>query len=433
MRASDTPAAQARNPDRRTDYLSREEALDILHIKRQTLYCYVSRGYIRSVPQPDSHASYYLREDVERVKAKSAARSGHGPAAASAMQWGEPVILTAITEITENGPRYRNRFAIDLAHAGASFEAVAEYLWTGNWTDEPVGWRSDSALAEIPELLAATTRLHPRVHVLQLLTQATLSLGIAEGGSERVGAGGTPVLSARRLIRTMAGVFGFLGPGGAYVSLEDGEPVARGLARALGLVPDAANVRALNTALVLVADHELNPATFAARIAASSGADLHSCIGAALDVHNGNAIGLGCDRVEQLFAPPVEPAAVLAAVKLKLDAAQKLTGFNHPLYPHGDPRTQMLIELARDAGGARRMTRNMLESLDRMRAQFEILPGIEAGLVTICRSLGLPDHTAGGLFALSRSAGWVAHILEQRLAGFMIRPRAKFKGAQSPR
>ena len=65
------------------DYLSREEVLEILGIKRQTLYSYVSRGFVRSIPQPGGHASYYLREDIERVKAKSTARSGHGPAAAS--------------------------------------------------------------------------------------------------------------------------------------------------------------------------------------------------------------------------------------------------------------------------------------------------------------------------------------------------------------
>jgi citrate synthase len=413
------------------DYLSREEALQILGIKRQTLYCYVSRGYIRSVPQSGGHASYYLREDIERVKAKSTARSGHGPAAASAMRWGEPVILTSITDITETGPRYRNRLALDLARSRCSFEAVAEYLWTGNWTDEAVTWQSEPAPDEIPNLLAATTKLHPRVHILQLLTQATLSLGIAEGGSERVGAGGTPVLSARRLIRTLTGVFGFLGPRKAYVAPKSGESLAQSLARALGLPLEPINIEALNTALVLVADHELNPATFAARIAASGGAELHSCLGAALEVHYG--IGMGCDRVETMFAPPAQPKVVLDLVKTKLDAAQKLVGFNHQLYPHGDPRTQMLVDIAREAGRERKMTRNMLLALDGMEKQFNARPSIEAGLVVICRSLGLPDHTAGGLFALSRSAGWVAHVLEQRLAGFMIRPRAKFTGPAAGR
>src|SRR3954465_9405960 len=105
----------AKSPRKRGDYLSRAEALEILGIKPQTLYCYVSRGYIRSLPQPGGRSSYYSREDVERVRAKSVARSGHGPAAASAMRWGEPIIETAITEITDRGPRHRTKLAGDLA------------------------------------------------------------------------------------------------------------------------------------------------------------------------------------------------------------------------------------------------------------------------------------------------------------------------------
>jgi citrate synthase len=239
------------------------------------------------------------------------------------------------------------------------------------------------------------------------------------------------VLSARRLIRTLAGVFGFLGPRKAYVAPRSGESLAQSLARALGLPPDPVYVDALNKALVLVADHELNPATFAARIAASGGAELHSCMGAALEVHYG--IGRGCDRVEAMFAPPAQPAVVLELVRSKLQTAQKLVGFNHQLYPHGDPRSQMMVDIARETARDRKMTRNLLLALEGMEKQFKARPSIEAGLVVLCRSLGLPDHTAGGLFALSRTAGWVAHILEQRRAGFMIRPRAKFTGPSAGR
>src|SRR3954468_16382693 len=149
----------AKLPRKRGDYLSRGEALEILGIKPQTLYCYVSRGYIRSLPQPGGRSSYYSREDVERVKAKSVARSGHGPAAASAMRWGEPVIETGVTEITPRGPRYRSRLAVDLARSGATFESVAEYLWTGEWRERTQGWSIDDRLGELPNLLATRVKL----------------------------------------------------------------------------------------------------------------------------------------------------------------------------------------------------------------------------------------------------------------------------------
>jgi citrate synthase len=424
--------AAAKTGVRHTDYLSRAEALEILRIKPQTLYCYVSRGYIRSVPQPDGRSSYYLREDVEKVKAKSVARSGHGPAAASAMRWGEPVIVTSITEITESGPRYRSRSSVELAKAGVSFETVAEYLWTGEWHEESQGWRVDERPGELPALLGTHVRLHSDAHILQLLSATALTLGIAEGGnSERIRSGGTASLSACRLIRSMAGAFGFLRERGAYVPLEQGEPVAKGMARALGLAPEACQVRALNAALVLIADHELNPATFAARIAASGGADLHACIGAALGVHVGSLIGRGCDRVEALFAPGADAETIHANAVAMVQSAQKLPGFNHPFYPHGDPRTRMLIELAREIGGTTKRMRDMLEGLRRIEDELQAEPAIETGLVMLCRALGAPERTAGGMFALGRCAGWVAHVLEQRLQGFLIRPRAQFVRAAS--
>src|SRR3954471_16640255 len=125
------------------DYVSSREALEILQVKRQTLYSYVSRGLIRRRVQPGRRTSYYNREDIHRLKSRSVARSGHGPAAASAMYWGEPVLETSITEITPSGPRYREFLALDLARSSRSFESVAEYLWTGDFPSSEVNWNND--------------------------------------------------------------------------------------------------------------------------------------------------------------------------------------------------------------------------------------------------------------------------------------------------
>lgn len=114
--------------DKERDYLTRDEVLEILGIKPQTLYAYVSRGIIRALPRPGRRSNLYLGDDVERIRSRGAARAGLGAIAASAMQWGEPIIATNITQITEAGPRYRNRLAVDLARSNASFETVAEFL-----------------------------------------------------------------------------------------------------------------------------------------------------------------------------------------------------------------------------------------------------------------------------------------------------------------
>jgi citrate synthase len=420
----------AKSNRKRGDYLSRGEALEILGIKPQTLYCYVSRGYIRSLPQPGGRSSFYLREDVERVRAKSVARSGHGPAAASAMRWGEPIIETAITEITDRGPRYRSRLAVDLARSGASFESVAEYLWTAEWREHAHGWRVDDRLGELPNLLSTRVKLFPEVHILQLFAGVATILGFTRmDGSHKQPA--SPAPCARRVIRVMTGAFGFIGPQRSFIALDEGEAVAHGLARALGIPTDPEHVRALNTALVLIADHELNPATFVARVAASAGSQLHACVGAALGVWVGSLIGLTCDQVEQLFAPGVDAAKALTQARAMVREGHKLPGFDLPVYPNGDPRADLLIELAQkiDAHAVHEMS----EALERIEDELEVRPVVEVGLAMLCRALGAPDGAAGGIFALGRVAGWVAHVLEQREQSYLIRPRAHFAGRAAAR
>ena len=408
------------------DYMTRQEALAFLGVKQQTLYSYVSRGFIRSISQPDGRTSYYPREDVLKMRAKSAARSGHGAVAASAMHWGEPVIETRITELTNQGPCYRGHLAIDLARQGYSFESVAEFLWGSALVNEPHSWRGLSLPPSFPALLRECAALHHQPHFPQLLASATVVLGIADGSlKDRYRAGSTPVQTARFLIRALVGVFGFLRGEDKYVQLDDEESVAQGLLRTLGLNCGSEQVKALNAALVLVADHELNPATFAARIAASCGADMHACVGAAINTHYSLEIGCACDRVEDIFAISATSDAIIArATKLRA-MGRKLPGFDHHLYPGGDPRAHALIEMAKSTAGAD--TKPIFQALTHLEAEFDTHPSVEGGLVFLCRTLGIARGGASGLYALGRCAGWIAHIMEQRSAGYMIRPRAKFK------
>jgi len=423
-------ASGIRNGASGSDYLTRAEVLAILQIKPQTLYAYVSRGLIRSVPQPDGRSSFYLRDDVERIKVKSAARAGFGAVAASAMRWGEPVFTTSITQITEAGPRYRNRLAVDLVRAHASFETVADFLWAGTWIDKPDGWSAPDTPAEVIAQLSLSTRLRAHPHVVQLLILAVGLLGVYHGSlRERTQSGTTPVLLARQAIWTMTGVFGFLGPRRRFVAMRSGKSVAAGLARALCINPTPATLGALDALLVLDVDHELTSSTFTARIAASGAADLHACIGAALNTHHSVVTGSRADSVEELLAPRSDSSTMIARVKNVLASAQRVPGFNHPFYPKGDPRAAMLIEIARDIGRSKRSVRALLETVELLQGEFGLRPSFELGSVMLCRALGLPPQTSSGLRSLARTAGWVAHAFEQRLAAFMIRPRAKYVGS----
>lgn len=398
-------------------YVSRQEAIKVLGVKPQTLYSYVSRGLVRRCVDKGGRWSAYNFQDIQRLKARSLARSGHGPAAANAIHWGEPVLSTAITKITERGPVYGEHLATDLARRSQRFESVAEYLWTGTALADDVIW-CEAKHASLGRQLDEITRYHPHVHIRQLLTEVALLLGMEQADTACVHGTRSDIEQARDLMQAMAGVFGFLGPGKRYAVPRRGDTIARALARALGVQASPDVTDALDGVLVVVADHEFTPATFAARIAASAGNDLYSCIGAALQVHFGSALGLRCDLLEQCLGAPQSPDVARAAAAVSLSRA-----LDHPLYRNGDPRAAALVEIAE---------RLASRSPSRDRGSTSVMPleqrtvSIDHALVAVGQALGAVRYTAGGLLAFGRMAGWIAHVFEQRREQFVIRPRAKF-------
>jgi citrate synthase len=404
-----------------SDFVSSAEALAVLAVKPQTLYSYVSRGMVRRICV-DGKTSLYNREDVRRLKARSTARSGHGAVAGGALQWGEPVLITGITEINQDGPRYREYLAVELAREGYSYESVAEYLWTAAEINPLTQWHPDESIFRIAPQVAALAAAYPSIHLRQLLTEIVLLLCIEDNQHHREPQ--PSVTLARVLVQALCVAFGFVGPSRTFIAPLESESIASYILRAFGVADNRSQIRALNAVLVLLADHEFSPATFAARIAASSGVDLQSCIGAALQVHFGSALGLRCDRVEQTLQ-----AAASAQGHAGIPAPVHVgpVGFSHPLYADGDPRASEILKLAlslTEHAAASRQALQTLRSID----DHQGAVSLDAALVVLCRALGLNGPVAGGLLAVSRSAGWIAHVIEQYQQDFMIRPRGKFTG-----
>jgi citrate synthase len=403
-----------------SDYMSSAEALAILAVKPQTLYSYVSRGMIRRICV-DGKNSLYNREDVRRLKARSTARSGHGAVAGGALQWGEPVLVTSITEITQDGPRYRDYLAMDLARQPYSFESVAEYLWGHDALHASAQWPWDESIHHIAPQVAALTEAYPNIHLRQLLTEIVLLLCI-EGNQSPERQLEPSLQQARALVQALCVPFGFVGPHRRFIAPQMNESVASYILRAFGVDAKPSQLRVLDAVLILLADHEFSPATFAARIAASSGVDLYSCIGAALHVHFGSALGLRCDRVEQTLE-------ATASSQKQSDDPFPLhvgpVGFSHPLYAEGDPRASEILELALSLTQHADASREALLRLEHIDGHQGVL-SLDAALVVLCRALGLRGRVAGGLLAVSRAAGWIAHVIEQHKQDFMIRPRGKF-------
>ena len=403
-------------------YLSAAEAADRLGVKVPTLYAYTSRGLVRSVAGPRGRARRYLRADIDRLRIRRDARAGHGPAAAGALRFGEPVLDTRITSIdSERGPSYRGHRATDLAEADTPFEAVCELLWGGALQGLPKPWRAvdlEGQLEALSSLLSdAATPIERLSLVVPLLASRDPGRFATEARAVRP--------RARVLMRGMAGAFS-LGRGACALTQTLAAPdlaSALGCALAAGDSSDA--VRAINRALVLCADHELNASTFAARVAASTGADLYACVAAALATLSGPRHGGAADRIEALIDEIGEPGRAQQVVHERARRGEAIEGFGHPLYPGGDPRGLSLLELAAalsPRARAVRVCRALVEELDPARGG----PTVDLGLVALCGALGLARGSALGLFAMARCAGWVAHSLEQYAAGYLLRPRARY-------
>ncbi|SOE93047.1 citrate synthase [Burkholderia sp. D7] len=414
------------------DLMTRSEVLEILNIKQGTLYAYVSRGFIKTAPHPDGRRSLYFRADVERVRSRKRGRPPQSATAESTMHWGAPVITSAITQITAGGPIYRNRSAVDMARAGVAFESVAQLLFTGMWQDNFASWSSIDTPQDVQRLLQSYPDGLRSNDIGNLLGMVTLALGMRERGTAEI-SDGTTVTAARLLIQTMAGCLGCLQTKGRFAVRRPLEGLAAFILRASRVEPSPEALRALNGAMIVLADNELAPATFAARIAASTNADLFNCVAAAIGSHVGFSTGTATQKVEIALLQSTTAKDLAQRMPLVQEYGASLFGFNHPMYPDGDPRADVILELVAALPKLGAGTRNTLEFLANARAGLKAHPGLAIAMVTLSRALGMPDGSATAIWILSRTAGWVAHILEQRTQAFLLRPRAKFVGNVSAR
>jgi citrate synthase len=179
---------------------------------------------------------------------------------------------------------------------------------------------------------------------------------------------------------------------------------------------------AIRRILVLTADHELNASTFAARVAASTGAPLAAAALAGLSALSGPLHGGMTVQVNGFIAEVRRSSDTKSAALQRLAQGLDVPGFGHPLYPNGDPRAQAIQAAVRFS--------------DELNAIVEVCedvtgaqPNLDFALVAACRTLGLPNDAPFTLFTVGRTVGWLAHALEQKQSGGgLIRPRARYVG-----
>jgi citrate synthase len=375
-------------------WLAGPEAAARLGVKPQTLYAYVSRGRVAAKPDPDDpRKSLYRSDDLARLVTRKARGRRAADVAQGAISWGEPVLASAITEVADGRLYYRGADAARLAEQ-EPLEQVATRLWACG--DEDVFVRE----------------ARPRVRMRGAPEAKAFAALAARAGSDAPALGRSPHALWREGASLMADLAGALGEG-----TSEG-PLHLILAEAWGLAPSEADP--VRRALVLLADHELNASTFACRVAASTGASLAACALAGLAALSGPHHGGAAARVFAMIddAQREGPEGALRAWTAR---GARPAGFAHPLYPDGDPRAKALFE-------AFRPSPELLALKTASEAHCGQPANVDFALAAMTLALGLPRHAPFCLFALGRSAGWIAHALEQVGSGGLIRPRARYVG-----
>jgi citrate synthase len=430
------------------------EAAGALGVNRATLYAYVSRGYVRSQPAPGAtRQRWYARDDVERLRGRAEARHDPDKAAARALQWGVPILESAIALIDGERLYYRGHDAVVLART-RSIAEIASLIWTGGFERafpgpvDPLGVDGQASAGELSFLpraqtaLAAASERDPGAYdlrqdsvaltgwrILQTLTQVGTSL--EPRGTRRLPAFRRPRPRSRRSAR----------PGNSGKALQtevsirreragrqqDAPAIEQTLASAWAV--SARGVDILRSAVILCADHELNVSSFTARCVASAGATPYAVALAGLAALGGVRHGGASARVESMLESVQSLRQVRSAVGERLRRGEPIDGFGHPLYRDGDPRATALLGLLADRYGASAE----LAFVDEFsRAAISLLrekPNIDFALAAVARVLRLPAGAPLALFAIGRTIGWIGHAIEQYSTGLLIRPRAKYVGA----
>jgi citrate synthase len=377
------------------------EACERLGVKRETLYAYVSRGMILRHRAGDGRSSRFEIADVDRLVARRRRRAAVGAV--------EIPLRTSITRIADEGVWFRGRSLAALV-GRSSFESVADLILTGALTADTTQWPRPTPVGpvELGRFATPTDRL------------ISVALVCAAGDGERSDPSRTAAI-ARRLIVTFAETTpgSTRRPSGASVA-------ARFAARVFPRPPTAAQVEVTDIALSIMVDHDLASSTLAARVAASTRADVYNSVVAGLATLSGPLHGSASALAYDVFHRAGEVGARLA-VSEALVPANRIAGWGHRIYRETDPRATILLAALKRAG-APRDKMAVVEAVRRdAAARVPVHPNIDFALAAYLYAFGLSRDVGEHLMATARTAGWAGHTAEEyREASLRFRPRARY-------
>ncbi|GGW67049.1 citrate/2-methylcitrate synthase [Streptomyces griseoloalbus] len=401
--------------------LSTKEAAELLGVKPETVYAYVSRGQLSSRRAPGGRGSTFDAAEVETL----ARRSRRGSAGSSSGPASELSVRTRLTLIDSDRYYFRGVDAVELA-ARHTYEEVAEWLWTGRLRPGAAFGAPEASVAvarravdALPEHATPTDRL--RVAAIAAATADPLRFDLSE---EAV------LGTARSLIPTLVAALPAVRPGH-----RDSGPLAHRLwARLTGWEADEARLRVLDTALALLVDHDLAASTLAVRVAASARAHPYAAVSAGLGVLEGPLHGAAGGLAHRLLLEVLDQGDATPVVADELRAGRRIPGLGHRLYPGEDPRARALFALLEDiphAGPALAAARDIVATAAR---HTPLHANVDLALAVFTASSGMPATAGETIFAVARTAGWIAHALEEYgERPLRMRPSGQYAGPKPPR
>jgi citrate synthase len=406
---------------KRSGYLTAQEAAEALGITLATLYAYVSRGLIRSEVADEARRIHrYRQEDVEKLRARKEQRRNPAKAVETALHWGTPLMESAITLIEDNRLYYRGYDVLHLA-TNTTVEETASLIWTGQLAADIPGLFEPDTITLSPRLQAVLAQIADLPPMEKFQTLLPLAEGDDLAAYDLRPA--TVAQTGARILHLLVAI--------AAHNLSMTGTIAERLQRSWAADdPQAATL--INTALILCADHELNVSSFTAHCVASAGATPYQAVIGGLAALQGVKHGRSTERVDVFLREAGEPGGIRAAMASRLKRGEFIPGFGHLLYPAGDPRGKLLLDLIKKCYPASPVIGLINEAGEQAQALIGELPNIDFGLVALARALNLPPGSPIALFALGRTIGWIGHTIEQYEQDRIIRPRARYVG-EAPR